>query len=583
MAETSNRQRAAALVEQGAAALRSGDTTQAFGLLREAVKLDPNNEHAWLWLAGAVPSDDQRRECLKRVLAINPNNVSAQRGLARLTAEAAPASSAAAALEQSQQQSVLTPADAQPAAASPIQVPQTPRSEAVFDPLMSPKAGPAPSEPPAQSSVFDPLATSPAPRIEAPQEPAQQPVFAPASASVEEPVAPEAEDRPESGAAPIKRLSRGLAPEGTAAEAIPDSLRAAPKKSGSSRLALLALIAALIVLGALVIVYLLSQQARQQPVGLLVSPIPEASPLPTPSALPTSMPTPTISATEYLAQAKGLVDAGDYTAAIEQYSAALALAENAETFFGRAQAYYALNDFAKAADDYSSVIRLDNKNASAYHERGRSRFRTGDNQGAIADFSEALKLKPDDEPSYLRRGIVYRAIGKNSEAEADFSESIRLAPEKLDSYYHRGMARLALQQYEPSLADFNKALAINPEHVLSYAGRGAVQIALKQYGQALKDCNTAIERDNTLIEPLLCRGQAYAGLKEYQQALNDFNSIITRYPREPAAYRERARVKLATKDSAGARADLQQAATIYKEQNQTAEYEAVQKELDSLK
>ena len=573
MSEVSNIQRAAALVEQGAVALRSGDKARAFTLLREAIKLNPNNEHAWLWLAGAVPSDDQRRECLKRVLALNPSNTSAQRGLAALLA---PTSSSA------------TPPPAAPVA-------QPPASAHVFDPLMPSASGVAlpTAEPP-----FDPLAQA-RPHTKPTSEPTFDPLVQAAppiqraadhaalsslpKLEIEAEKRPsKSDDTPQQNATPVRRLSGNLAPEMPSSDPIPDTLRPAPKKASSSRFALLGLILTMIVLGMLTIVYIMSQQNRQQPVNLQPSSVPATSP-PQPSATPTSLPTPTITAAELLTQAQGLVDAGDYKAAIEQYTAALAITKNVETYFARAQAYYAINDYAKAAQDYSSVIELDSKNMPAYHERGRSRFRTGDNEGAIADFTEALKLKPDDEPSYLRRGIVYRSIGKNEEAEADFSESIRIAPEKLDAYYHRGMTRLALQKYTLALADLNQALQINPDHVLSYAGRGSVQLALKDYGAALKDCSAAIERNATLIEPLLCRGQAYAGLKEYQQALTDFDAIISLYPQEAPAYRERARVKLAMKNVDAARADFEQAATIFQQQGNTAEYEAVQKELAAIK
>lgn len=87
------------LVEQGIAAVKSGDTSRAAELLNEAVQIDPHNERAWLWLSGAVTTDAERRHCLEWVLAINPQNSAAQRGLAALPPrpEAAPAASVPAA------------------------------------------------------------------------------------------------------------------------------------------------------------------------------------------------------------------------------------------------------------------------------------------------------------------------------------------------------------------------------------------------------------------------------------------------------------------------------------------------------
>src|SRR5262245_12069750 len=74
------------LLAQGIAALKAGDRAGARDLLAQVIRLNPSDERAWLWLSGAVETDDERRRCLERVLQINPQNAAAQRGLAALTA-----------------------------------------------------------------------------------------------------------------------------------------------------------------------------------------------------------------------------------------------------------------------------------------------------------------------------------------------------------------------------------------------------------------------------------------------------------------------------------------------------------------
>ena len=90
------------LVAQGIELLQAGDSAAARELLSQAVVFDPRNEKAWLWLAGAVETDKERRICLSHVVALNPYNAVAQRGLERLEAalvapEAAPEEDALAA------------------------------------------------------------------------------------------------------------------------------------------------------------------------------------------------------------------------------------------------------------------------------------------------------------------------------------------------------------------------------------------------------------------------------------------------------------------------------------------------------
>lgn len=71
---------------QGVKALNVGDTQRARALLVQVVQAQPDNPSAWLWLSGAVDAYSERRYCLERVLALDPQHAAAQRGLARLPA-----------------------------------------------------------------------------------------------------------------------------------------------------------------------------------------------------------------------------------------------------------------------------------------------------------------------------------------------------------------------------------------------------------------------------------------------------------------------------------------------------------------
>jgi len=63
---------------------KTGQKNSATHLLIELLRQEPNNEVALLWLAACVDKQDQKRDCLYRVLAINPNNTNAQKALAEI-------------------------------------------------------------------------------------------------------------------------------------------------------------------------------------------------------------------------------------------------------------------------------------------------------------------------------------------------------------------------------------------------------------------------------------------------------------------------------------------------------------------
>jgi hypothetical protein len=82
------------MFQRGVAAASGGQRIAAAGLLRQAVRLNPEHEQAWLWLSGVVDDRDDVAFCLRAVLRINPDNERARQGLAQIDSWSAPTASA---------------------------------------------------------------------------------------------------------------------------------------------------------------------------------------------------------------------------------------------------------------------------------------------------------------------------------------------------------------------------------------------------------------------------------------------------------------------------------------------------------
>jgi len=70
------------LLREGIAAAKSSQHERARDLLTRVVKQDEENVLAWLWLSGVMDSLEDQEVCLKNVLALDPDNGAARRGLA---------------------------------------------------------------------------------------------------------------------------------------------------------------------------------------------------------------------------------------------------------------------------------------------------------------------------------------------------------------------------------------------------------------------------------------------------------------------------------------------------------------------
>ena len=68
-------------LELAITAIRSNRKDEGRQLLNLLIQENPNNEAAWLWMSSVVDTDEQRARCLYHVLAVNPDNQIARRGL----------------------------------------------------------------------------------------------------------------------------------------------------------------------------------------------------------------------------------------------------------------------------------------------------------------------------------------------------------------------------------------------------------------------------------------------------------------------------------------------------------------------
>lgn len=143
------------LVQRGISAAREGRNGLAQQALREAVRLAPNHEQAWLWLSGVEETDQEKVRALQNVLRINPHNAAALRGLEHLSQP-----------KKVDLASLLPPAPAPPparAAWTPAPAQAAPPRNTVAAPAWTPPAPTAPLTTPSVSESFGPRAEYPAP------------------------------------------------------------------------------------------------------------------------------------------------------------------------------------------------------------------------------------------------------------------------------------------------------------------------------------------------------------------------------------------------------------------------------------
>jgi tetratricopeptide (TPR) repeat protein len=72
------------LRQQGIAAAKAGQKDEARRLLQQSIRLEPQNEAAWLWMASIATDQRERLFCLYKLLEINPNHEAGLKALGSL-------------------------------------------------------------------------------------------------------------------------------------------------------------------------------------------------------------------------------------------------------------------------------------------------------------------------------------------------------------------------------------------------------------------------------------------------------------------------------------------------------------------
>lgn len=75
------------LFRQGIAAARAGDRETARQYLVQGLQAAPDNVQGWLWLSAVVEKPEERETCLRKALALDPDNAAARRGLTEVQAQ----------------------------------------------------------------------------------------------------------------------------------------------------------------------------------------------------------------------------------------------------------------------------------------------------------------------------------------------------------------------------------------------------------------------------------------------------------------------------------------------------------------
>jgi protein O-mannosyl-transferase len=172
------------------------------------------------------------------------------------------------------------------------------------------------------------------------------------------------------------------------------------------------------------------------------------------------------------------------------YGASVVNPIHVDALFNMGNALAKRGDFAKAAEYFAAVLRIEPKEHQALNNLANSLLKLGKPAEAITNYVRALSLKPNDAKAHKGLAAALTAQGKVEEAIGHYRQALAEEPNDADTHYALGIALAVRGTWDEAIGQYMEALRLGPnnpeaEYNLGYALR--VQKRLREAAAHLKE------------------------------------------------------------------------------------------------
>lgn len=206
----------------------------------------------------------------------------------------------------------------------------------------------------------------------------------------------------------------------------------------------------------------------------------------------------------------------------------------------------------------------------AYNNLGMAELQEGRAAESLVYFDQALARNPGAGRVYNNRGLAYLALGDEERALADFSKAIALFEGSrayheglykriwAQIYFNRGHLRLKRGEETAGREDLLAALQIDPRHPAALYALGSWHERAGEYEAAAEYYRRLLDVDPRHTQALTAFGYLLQAKGDDRGSLEYFNRALRQDPLQAEALFFRAISRYNLKDTAGARADMEQ-------------------------
>lgn len=186
----------------------------------------------------------------------------------------------------------------------------------------------------------------------------------------------------------------------------------------------------------------------------------------------------------------------------------------------------------------------------------------GENDKAIEAYEEAARSAPETAATRILHVRLLILASLLDEAMAEIDEVLRDEPQNADALYAKSLIFSMLGDKKNQEVLLERVVLLSPDHSEALASLGALYFDEKKYPRAKELFLKAVLYDDENLTAILGLGNVFYKEKKWQDAKAYFDRALVVAPSYSFAYSDRALVKRAMGDLAGALEDLNQAVRL---------------------
>lgn len=195
----------------------------------------------------------------------------------------------------------------------------------------------------------------------------------------------------------------------------------------------------------------------------------------------------------YLEEGAQLLDSGHYDRAVTAFSKAIERGnELARAYAGRADSYFGLRHFDKAASDYTASLQY-GRTPRALTGRCNAYRMLAQFELARKDCEAALELEPESAEPHVGLGLLYLELQDHTRARDEVGRAIQVAPGSVSAYYALAQIEMAWGSTEKAIVALSKCIELDPTDPAWYWERGFLYYLSGQMDPAVEDLQSVLK------------------------------------------------------------------------------------------